>query len=63
MKHGIAILTALILISTADAQPFAGGSLCSRPPPEALEIVCEHCADYVPWKGDDPVDRPFPKTL
>ena len=31
MKHGIAILTALILISTADAQPFAGGAELSLP--------------------------------
>ena len=25
-----------------------------RPPPQPLELVCEPCADYVPWKDDVP---------
>ncbi len=25
-----------------------------RPPPVPLELVCEPCADYVPWKDDVP---------
>ncbi len=25
-----------------------------RPPPERLELVCEPCADYVPWRNDVP---------
>ena len=25
-----------------------------RPPPEPVEMVCEPCADYVPWKDDVP---------
>ena len=25
-----------------------------RPPPQHLELVCEPCADYVPWKDDVP---------
>ena len=25
-----------------------------RPPPEPLELVCEPCADYVPWQDDVP---------
>jgi len=25
-----------------------------RPPPRPLEIVCEPCSDYVPWKDDVP---------
>jgi len=25
-----------------------------RPPPVPLELVCEPCADYVPWKYDVP---------
>ena len=25
-----------------------------RPPPESLEMVCEPCADYIPWKDDVP---------
>jgi len=25
-----------------------------RPPPEPLELVCEPCADYVPWQDDIP---------
>ena len=25
-----------------------------RPPPEPLEIVCEPCADYIPWQDDVP---------
>ena len=26
----------------------------ARPPPEPLKLVCEPCADYVPWKDDVP---------
>jgi hypothetical protein len=26
----------------------------SRPPPQPLELVCEPCADYVPWQDDVP---------
>ena len=26
----------------------------SRPPPEPLELVCEPCADYVPWQDGVP---------
>ena len=25
-----------------------------RPPPQPLELVCEPCADYVPWQDDVP---------
>ncbi len=25
-----------------------------RPPPQPLEMVCEPCADYVPWQDDVP---------
>jgi hypothetical protein len=25
-----------------------------RPPPPQLELVCEPCADYVPWQDDVP---------